>query len=121
MTEVANIGQVLPGGDAKVFEVSIKVYGSDPDLRPAMTTANAIVTSELEEVLYVPLEAVFHNDSLSYVFKARKPDEKQIVETGAENESFVVIKQGVKEGEELLMNSPFATGRRSSLCGTGNL
>ncbi|HBX87494.1 MAG TPA: RND transporter, partial [Marinilabiliaceae bacterium] len=39
---VANIGQTLPNGDTKVFEVNIKLFGSDKDLRPAMTTSNVI-------------------------------------------------------------------------------
>jgi len=40
---VANIGEQLPNTDAKVFEVLIKVDGSDPILRPSMTTGNKII------------------------------------------------------------------------------
>ncbi|TLX72331.1 HlyD family efflux transporter periplasmic adaptor subunit [Labilibacter sediminis] len=106
VTEIANIGQVIPGGDAKVFEVSIKVEGSDDDLRPAMTTSNVITTNILEDVLYAPLEAVFTNDSLSYVYLEEKNLQKQIVELADENENYVVIRQGVKEGDVILMNEP---------------
>ncbi|WP_246095607.1 efflux RND transporter periplasmic adaptor subunit [Saccharicrinis carchari] len=106
VTEVANIGQVIPGGDAKVFEVSIKVNGYDKDLRPAMTTVNVITINVLDDVAYVPAEAVFENDSLSYVYLANRPNLRQIVEIGAENENYVQIKQGVEEGETLLMNEP---------------
>lgn len=39
---VANIGQAMPNSDAKVFEVKIKIFGSDRELKPAMTTSNTI-------------------------------------------------------------------------------
>lgn len=106
VTSVANIGQVLPGGDSKVFEVSIKVNGYDKDLRPAMTTVNVITTNTLSDVLYVPIEAVFSNDSLSYVYVSDRPGKKQIIEAGAENENYITIKQGIEEGELLLLNEP---------------
>nr|WP_321412555.1 efflux RND transporter periplasmic adaptor subunit [uncultured Carboxylicivirga sp.] len=104
--KVANIGQVIPNGDAKVFEVTVKVEGYDKDLRPAMTTSNIINTADLEDVLYVPMEAVFSNDTLSYVFVEGRQVKKQIVALGAANENFVVLNEGVNEGEILLMNQP---------------
>ncbi len=106
VTEVANIGQVIPGGDSKAFEVTIKIFGYDKDLKPAMTTSNIISSKTLNDVLYIPLEAVFHNDSLSYIIKAKNPMERQIVETGAENDNYVEILKGVKENEKILMNEP---------------
>lgn len=106
VTEVANIGQVIPGGDSKAFEVTIKIFGYDKDLKPAMTTSNIISSKTLNDVLYIPLEAVFHNDSLSYIIKAKNPMERQIVETGAENDNYVEILNGVKENEKVLMNEP---------------
>jgi multidrug efflux pump subunit AcrA (membrane-fusion protein) len=106
VTEVANIGQVIPGGDAKVFEVTIKVNAYDQDLRPAMTTANVINTNTIEEVLFIPLEAVFSNDSLSYVYTSKNERTRSIIETGSENENYVVVKQGLAEGDIVLLNEP---------------
>ncbi|MFT3740099.1 MAG: RND transporter [Breznakibacter sp.] len=107
VTIVANIGQVLPGGDAKVFEVTIRILGSDPLLRPAMTTSNAITTDVFSNVLFVPLDAVFKNDSLQYVYKRKDgPWEKQVIEIGVTNENFAVAMQGVDEGYQLLLNEP---------------
>ncbi len=104
---VANIGQVLPGGNSKVFEVIVKVNGSDPDLRPAMTTSNIITTDVLDSVLYIPLETVFANDTLQYVYVKNDDDvRKQIVDLGAENENFAVVNEGVKKGEKLLLTEP---------------
>ncbi len=107
VTIVANIGQVLPGGNSKVFEVTIKINGSDPDLRPAMTTSNVITTDVLDSVLYVPLDAVFANDTLQYVFVKTGDDiRKQIVDLGADNENYTVVNEGVEKGETLLLTEP---------------
>ncbi len=106
VTEVANIGQVIPGGDAKVFEVTIRVNAYDQDLRPAMTTANVINTNTIEEVLFIPLEAVFSNDSLSYVYTTKNEHSRSIIEPGSENENYVVVKQGLAEGDVVLLNEP---------------
>ncbi len=104
--EVANIGQVIPGGDSKVFEVIIKINGNDGDLRPAMTTSNIITTNQIDTTLYIPLEAVFEDDSLTYVYTYKGSLKRQIVELGDENENFVIVKQGLREGQEILLNEP---------------
>ncbi len=107
VSAVANIGQVIPNGDSKVFEVTINIDGTDKDLRPAMTTSNVINTAKLNDVLYSPLEAIFTNDSLSYVFvKDGSQFRKQIVKLGISNENFIVLEEGIKEGEKLSMNTP---------------
>ncbi len=107
VTSVANIGQALPGGDSKVFEVIVKIHGSDPDLRPAMTTMNVIKTATLTEVLYIPQDAIFSNDSTSYVYRIHKREKsRQIIEKGEENENFVVVRQGVEEGDKVMLTIP---------------
>ncbi|MBN2165309.1 MAG: efflux RND transporter periplasmic adaptor subunit [Marinilabiliaceae bacterium] len=105
--DVANIGQVLPGGDSKVFEVTIKLNGSDPELKPAMTTSNAITVDVLDTVLFVPLETVHQNDSLQFVYvKDGGSFYKQIIDAGSINENYVVINKGISEGDVLLLSMP---------------
>lgn len=107
VTSVANIGQAIPGGDSKVFEVTIQIHGSDPELRPAMTTMNVIRTAILDQVLHIPQDAIFTNDSISYVYRLSGRDKmRQIVEKGEENENFVVIRQGLNEGDRVLLTIP---------------
>lgn len=103
---VANMGQLMPNSDAKVFEVRIKINGTDPNLKPAMTTSNTIQTSAVEEILYLPIESVFSNDSLSYVYLAGGKKIRQIIEPGDKNENYMVVKQGLTEGQEVLLNEP---------------
>jgi len=102
--EVANIGEQLPNTDAKVFEVVIKVDGTDPILRPSMTTSNQIVTSIFEDVLFLPLEAIHVNDSIPFVYK--KNGIKQVVILGESNENEIVVERGLEENDKILLTLP---------------
>ena len=105
--DVANVGEQLPNSDAKVFEVTVELNEKDTLLRPAMTTNNQILIEELTDVVFIPQESVFVTDSISYiVLKTGLGILKQKVELGKTNDNFVVITNGVSEGEELLMVKP---------------
>ena len=104
VVEVANIGQQLQNTDAKVFEVRIELNEKDTILRPAMTTSNQIVTQVLDSVLFIPLEAVHANDSLTYVFT--RTGKKQVVVLGESNENFIVADMGLKKGDRLYLSMP---------------
>jgi len=102
--DVANIGQQLPNTDAKVFEVRIELNEQDTILRPSMTTSNEVITQVLDSVLYVPLEAVHANDSLTYVYT--RSGKKQVVVLGESNENFIIVDMGVKKGDKLYLSQP---------------
>ena len=104
ITEVSNVGEQLKNADAKVFEVIVRVNESDPILRPAMTTSNKIVTATYKDTLFVPLEALFGNDTLMYV--CRTNGTRQVVVPGEMNENFRIIEQGLKEGDEIYLSLP---------------
>lgn len=104
--QIANIGEQLKKFDAKVFEVVIQMLENDTILRPAMTTSNQVLTNTLEDVLFVPLECV-HSDSMTYVYKkTAKGVIKQEIIIDVANDENVVIKYGLKSGEELLLTIP---------------
>lgn len=103
---VANIGQPMPKSDSKVFLVVIRVQGSDPDLKPAMTTGNLIQTGVYTDKLYVPSEAVFETDSTRFVYLKKNKIVKQLVDTGEENEDYMIINKGIAEGDVLVLNEP---------------
>lgn len=104
VVEVANIGQQLPNTDAKVFEVRIELNEKDTILRPSMTTSNMVVTDVLDSVLYIPLEAVYANDSLTFVYTRDR--KKQVVVLGPSNENFIVVDMGLKRGDRLYLSMP---------------
>ena len=104
---VANIGQQQSNSDAKVFEVEIKVTDHDTMLRPAMTTSNRIKIKELKEVLFIPLESVFSEDNIQYVFlKEGGSITKQQIETGEASEEYIVVTRGIEANNEISMIAP---------------
>lgn len=104
---VANIGQKMSGSDAKVFEVEIKVSERDTMLRPAMTTSNRIKIKELDEVLYVPIEAVFNEEELQYVFLKNGGNfVKQEIKTGESSDEFIVVTKGLTVNNEVSLIAP---------------
>ena len=102
--EVANIGQQLPNTDAKVFEVRIALNERDTILRPSMTTSNEVITNVLDSVLFVPLEAVHANDSLTFVYA--RGGKKQIVVLGESNENNIIVEMGLNKGDKLYLSIP---------------
>ena len=105
VTSVANIGEQLPNADAKVFEVLIVVDGSDPILRPSMTTGNKIVIRTFKEAIYIPTECVQAGvDSIPFVFTKNRT--KRVVLLGEANEKYVIIEKGLEPGTMLYLSRP---------------
>jgi len=103
VTEVANIGEQMRNSNAKVFEVIIEVNEFDSILRPAMTTKNMIMTDIIDSVLYVPIECIHSNDSMSYVYHGWS---KQQVILGKSNENEIIIRAGLEEGNDIYLVPP---------------
>ena len=106
--EVANVGEQKPNTDAKVFQLLIEIHESDTTLRPGMTTSNTIVSGEMEDVLFVPLEALHsQGDSISYVFKKDGLSTiKQQVFLGESNSDEVIILRGLEENDIVYLSDP---------------
>ncbi|HOF22343.1 MAG TPA: efflux RND transporter periplasmic adaptor subunit, partial [Bacteroidales bacterium] len=105
---VANIGEKLPNSDTKVFEVQIKLAGSDTQLRPSMTTSNKIIIKTFDNVTYIPNECVHTGvDGIPVVYT--KNGFKQIVVLGESNEKETVIEDGLKPGTVLYLAMPQET------------
>ncbi len=104
VTEVANIGEQMKNSNTKVFEVKVIVNEFDSILRPAMTTKNIINTDLMEDVLFLPLEAIHSNDSVTFVYRTNSTRQQIIV--GKSNENEVIVLEGLKEGDEVLLSIP---------------
>jgi HlyD family secretion protein len=102
---VGQIGEKMPNTSDKMFEVLIRIDGSDPNLRPSMTTSNRIIVKSYEDAVFVPVECIQASaDSVPYVY--RKNGVKQIVLTGDFNDKNIIIEQGLEEGTMLYLNYP---------------
>ncbi|MDD7914495.1 efflux RND transporter periplasmic adaptor subunit [Polaribacter ponticola] len=107
VTDVANVGEKKRGSDIKVFQVLIKLKGSNKNIRPGMTTSNKILTFERKEVLSIPLEAVFSKDTITYVYaKSGFSISKRQVKIGDSNNDSVIITEGLTEDDVVYLNKP---------------
>jgi multidrug efflux pump subunit AcrA (membrane-fusion protein) len=105
VTEVANIGEQLRNSNAKVFEVRILVNESDTILRPAMTTKNTIITDVIADAVYIPLESVHTQDTISFVYRSGR-QVKQQVRLGRSNENEIVVQEGLQPGDMIYLIPP---------------
>jgi len=102
---IANIGETLPNSDSKMFEVQIKLDGSDPLLRPSMTTGNKIIIESYPDAIFIPSECVqAGTDSIPFVYQKNR--KKQIVLLGKSNDKNVIIEKGLEAGTSIFLIAP---------------
>lgn len=106
---VLALGESGRANDEKYFEVRIALDDSDPRLRPGMTTRATIHAQAVNDVLTVPLHAIFHENKQAHCF-ILKPGggyEKRQIVAGTNNDQWVEIKEGLREGETVCLLNPF--------------
>ena len=104
--KVANIGETLKNYDSKVFEVTVQVNEVDSILRPAMTTSNEVVTDIYEDVVFIPLEALY-SDTLAFVYKENNGViVKQEIITGSSNDNEIIVEHGLTSNDEIYFSPP---------------
>lgn len=105
--EVANMGEQRPNSDSKVFEVIVQIQDADTMLRPAMTTSNNIMIQKEQHALYLPLECLHGQDSVSFVFSRHQGKIiRKEVETGLVNENHVQILSGLLPEDQIYISMP---------------
>ncbi len=106
--EVANVGEQKPNSDAKVFQLLIEIHESDTTLRPGMTTSNTIVSGEISDVLFIPVESLHtQGDSISFVYKkSGMRTIKQEVLTGQSNADEIIILRGLDDKDVVFLSDP---------------
>jgi len=101
------VAQISPQGDRQnnivTFLTTIEVEDPDEHLKPTMTANVDIISNVMKDVLYVPVEVVSRNgsDDVVYLDENGKRVAKKI-KIAARTESYVVIEEGLKEGELVL-------------------
>jgi hypothetical protein len=107
VVKIANVGEQKPNSDAKVFEVQIRLAQSDSILKPAMTTSNQIFVNSFDSVLFVPIDAVFADQDQLVVYKKKTGGfRKTPIKTGESNDNFVIVTEGIDNGDVVLLNRP---------------
>jgi HlyD family secretion protein len=96
--------------DVKVYQTMISIEESLEGLKPGMSAEVTIhVESAGEHVLTVPIQAVVGGAEMGrtrkvYVHTPGKPPEERVISIGLSNETVVEVREGLKEGEEVVLN-----------------
>jgi len=104
---IARVGESHKDFDMKAFKVIIHLDQTDEGLKPAMSSNNEIILANSNNAISIPLQAVFKENGTKYVYlKTAEGSRKQEIKTGFENEEFVMIEEGLKEGDLVVMEPP---------------
>ncbi|MFZ5979135.1 MAG: efflux RND transporter periplasmic adaptor subunit [Candidatus Zixiibacteriota bacterium] len=87
-----------------VFDVEITINDHDENLKPGMSSSARIIIDRLEDVISVPLEAVFEKEGKTLVFFDNKKEVP--VEVGRRNDMRVEIVSGLDGGEKICLVDP---------------
>jgi len=91
----------------KGFATRVTIKEIDPRVRPGMTAIVAIPIASAENVLAVPLAAVFTEHGERFVFiKAEEKFEKRTVSIGVSDYSFAEVQKGLQAGEVVSLEQP---------------
>ncbi len=105
---VASIGNAKESNPSvKVFEVLVDLDQADSILRPGMTVSARILVSTIDNVVSVPIEAVFDDGGKPVVYAEHGSSfEKRPVTLGEKNDNFIIVTKGLKEGERVSLTDP---------------
>ncbi len=95
------------GSKVKVFDVDVLLEEKHESMMPGMTVGCEIIIDRVADTLYVPLEALFHQKEKNIVYlKKGAKFIPQPVETGPENDDFVIIHSGLEVGDQVALTDP---------------
>jgi multidrug efflux pump subunit AcrA (membrane-fusion protein) len=107
LTNIAN--QPEPSGwwagNIKEYATTISIDGKPQGLRPGMTAECEILVDHLQDVLMIPVAAVVEQRGGYFAWtKMPTGPERRTLVLGATNDQFVEVKDGLVEGEDVILN-----------------
>jgi HlyD family secretion protein len=91
----------------KIFDVTVKIDAKDPRLKPGLTAAVDVIVERQAEAISIPMSAVVarNGDYLAFVAHRGKVEARKVV-LGPSNDQHVLVKEGLREGERVLLAPP---------------
>ena len=99
--------------NVKGFQVEARIVDPSPSLRPGMTVNVTVPIDSARNALCVPVSAVFDDGDAKVVYvrpRAGQP-EKRRVQLGVTNYFYTQVNDGVRDGEEVLLQPPPPVGK----------
>ncbi|MFO7957197.1 MAG: efflux RND transporter periplasmic adaptor subunit [Candidatus Brocadiia bacterium] len=93
--------------DVMVYETEVRLTEVPEGLTPGMSATAEIIIAELEDALYVPLQAVntYRGDRVCWVVTPDGP-QRRVLETGYFTDKYVEIRDGLRAGEQIYLAPP---------------
>jgi HlyD family secretion protein len=93
-------------GDTRFYTTKIKIEDGIPGLRPGMTASVEILIDKRDNVLSVPVQAVFRYEGKDHlaIKKSGGGIELRDVRLGISNGTYVEISQGINSGDTVVVN-----------------
>jgi multidrug efflux pump subunit AcrA (membrane-fusion protein) len=92
----------------KVFPVEILIDGANSNLLPGLTVSCRIIIKRIDDVLYIPLDAVHQEGDKYFVYKKTSSGfDKTEIERGESNSDFMIITSGLDEKDRVALADPF--------------
>jgi RND family efflux transporter MFP subunit len=99
----------------KVYKVVVKFDKLEDSFKPGMTAEVEIILAELQDVLSVPIAAVFTEQGKTVCYRnSNGRTQKVEVEVGMMNDKRVEVKAGLAQGDEVLLARPSQADRAGS-------
>lgn len=91
--------------NVKDYKAFVEIEETVPELRPGMTAAVTIQCAYLPNVIEVPIQAVYAHGKDFYSFTYGEQGWNAVrVECGPTNDKFIVIHEGLEEGDLVVLN-----------------
>lgn len=109
VTSVANLAQNKDSkSKIKIFPVQIVIDGKSKSLLPGLTVSCKIIIKEIPGVLYIPIDAIFKDQTDDFVYaRTNSGFKRKPVKIGSVNSDFAIVSEGLKENEELALTDPY--------------
>jgi HlyD family secretion protein len=92
----------------KIFPVKIRISGQSRMLLPGLTVSCKIIVNEIKDVLFIPLESLFKEQGIEYVYiKSGSGFKRRDIKTGSVNTDFAIVTEGLEENDEIALSDPF--------------
>lgn len=93
----------------KVFPVEILINETNKNLLPGLTVSCRLIIDQIDNVLYVPIEAINTEGDKNFVYKKSGSSFNKVeVEVGTSNSDYMIITKGLSEKDEVALIMPFA-------------
>ena len=112
---LADSANMFMNPDLKVYPTVVRIEGVHDWLRPGMSAQVEILVTTLEDVVYIPIQAVsyFGDDQVCYVVKDGRP-ERRVIQVGQFTDEYIEVQGGLDAGDEVLLLAP-GTGEQEEL------